>query len=243
MFISVGRPPTVLLVYMLRLRKCKLCELEGVPECDVVDASFNYLKGVDLGVLGARSVLLAYNDLEEVEVSRVNTRIQHLDLSHNRMTRLSDAFFERLPSLTTLKLQGNMLSALPEGIGRCKNLASLNLGDDLGGNNLNTFPALPASVATLSACNNRLTKLPPMHSDIESLDLRNNRLTELPFMEGARRLLVTGNPISLTDKDYSVRTGTCFVDILKDPCATQSSLLALCLGRISVCPLPHLEHK
>nr|XP_047933811.1 leucine-rich repeat-containing protein 25-like isoform X2 [Anser cygnoides] len=96
---------------------------------------------LDWGIFGQqRRLLLAHNGIGAVSpTSRVGSALEELDLSHNELQRLPDAFLERAQGLRRLLLGHNRLQELPDGFfARTAALQSLELQD-------NPLPAVPAS--------------------------------------------------------------------------------------------------
>jgi len=93
--------------------------------------------------------------------------LQDLDISNNRIPDLPDFCGSNLPILLRLKIQGNMIKIISDGIGELEKLEFLEIGSDLVGNRVRT---LPESIGNLS--------------QLKYLDVSRNCLTGLPLSIG-----------------------------------------------------------
>lgn len=246
----------------MRLRKRQLDDEPDFVGGPLLDMAFNKLKCIHLDSIDCCRVLLAYNLIETIYISKQNPTVEILDLSHNRISVLPDDFFQNLPNLRVIKLQGNHISSIPE-LSACNNLEELWIGDCLGGNSISGLPALPPSLRVLMASNNRIFSI-EKHSNIQIVDLSNNMLTKLPVLEGCQELRVAGNRIrggqysidrmpileflDLTCNDLRVRLRVRpGLVILQDygnenlsTIVVGESLLELCLKELSECSRKHI---
>lgn len=178
----------------MRLRKRQLEELHDVIYTSTVDLSYNKLTFVDLDMFHVKRVILAYNNVACVKISKRNEHLEFLDLSHNQIASIPNDLFTLLPNLRVLKIQGNKIESLPDPSG-CEKMRELWIGDCLGGNNITQLPSLPSSLRVLMAANNQLTGI-EMHPNLEVVDVSNNKLGRLPVMEGCLALRAPGNQIT-----------------------------------------------
>nr|XP_060634799.1 toll-like receptor 2 type-2 [Anolis sagrei ordinatus] len=103
-----------------------------------LDLSFNRIDQVreaDLkSAVNLRMLLLQSNLIQTIEEDAFHTliRLEHLDLSRNKLTRLSPSWFGSLSSLLTLNIKGNCYSELGENplFSNLKKLRFLYLGND-----------------------------------------------------------------------------------------------------------------
>ncbi|XP_003221760.1 toll-like receptor 2 type-2 isoform X2 [Anolis carolinensis] len=103
-----------------------------------LDLSFNRIEQVreaDLkSAVNLRMLLLQSNLIQTIEEDAFHTltRLEHLDLSRNKLTHLSSSWFGSLSSLLTLNIKGNCYSELGENplFSGLKSLRSLYLGND-----------------------------------------------------------------------------------------------------------------
>ncbi|KAI9249760.1 hypothetical protein BDA99DRAFT_523574 [Phascolomyces articulosus] len=135
-------------------------------------------------------------------------QLTFLNLSDNSLADIPIELPFALPNLIRLVLFGNLLTSLPDSIGRAwTQLQYLQLGSEFSGNRLTTLPdILPPALQVLDISHNRLNHLPysvtrlkhliqldvsynllrsfptPLAEwqRIESMNLSNNRLTLLP---------------------------------------------------------------
>ena len=123
------------------------------------------------------------------------TNLRTLDVSHNKLVKLSPKVRSLAPKLKTLKLSANRLASLPHELCECKELQTLSLDN----NALSTLPdALGAlgSLKTLVVAHNKLVALPESMCAMRSLqvlDASHNRLQQLPAGFGALAMLTACN--------------------------------------------------
>lgn len=130
--------------------------------------------------LTLRELRLSNMAMKKVPQSvRHSSSLHRLDLSCNRIADLDDAGLDRIPELSTLKLQNNRMEQLPWYFPRLCNLKYLNIS------------------------NNKFAQLPPVISQLPALidlDISFNTITELPEDIGRliqlEKLIFVGNSIS-----------------------------------------------
>eukprot|EP00727_Mastigamoeba_balamuthi_P011255 m51a1_g6752 hypothetical protein (857) ;mRNA; f:39527-46344 len=132
------------------------------------------LKRLDL----SRNEIAAIPEEKDEAVAETLPALAVVNLSANRLEAMPR--FLLLPTLASLDLTSNGLSALPEEMAeRCPRLADLHVGD----NRLEALPqALPESLATLDLRCNGLVLIDAVAHlrSLRSLDVSQNRLTEVP---------------------------------------------------------------
>ncbi|XP_064024573.1 tsukushi isoform X2 [Pogoniulus pusillus] len=194
------------------------CEVESFGLFD----SFSLTK-VDCSGIGSHIVPVpipldtSYLDLSSNRLETINesmltgpgyTTLVSLDLSYNKIARISPTTFSRLRYLEALDLSHNSLEVLPEDC-----FSSSPLGDlDVSNNKLSSVAmdvfaskgqGKPLSV---DLSNNKLTAI-TRHRDkstpnIQNLNLSGNRLTSVPNLQGMplRYLNLDGNPLVKVEK-------------------------------------------
>ncbi|MFO0763399.1 MAG: leucine-rich repeat domain-containing protein [Candidatus Gracilibacteria bacterium] len=148
---------------------------------------------------------------------------------NGQLSRINEASFSGLPSLSTLTLQNNNLEALPESLGNLPNLAYI----DLANNYLRTFPNTFGNLKKLRNLNatnqnGKLTQLGEHFGDhlgemssyeLSTINLSQNNLKSLPDSFGSIRgfstIYLTNNPLeSLPDIfDSSIKNSLTILDI------------------------------
>lgn len=110
---------------------------------------------------------------------RYSTSLHRLDLSCNRIVDLDEAGLDRIPELSTLRLQNNRIEQLPWYFPRLKFLKFLNISN-------NKFAHVPEVICLLPC--------------LEELDMSFNTITELPKDIGRlttlEHLIFVGNQVS-----------------------------------------------
>eukprot|EP00741_Cyanophora_paradoxa_P002331 tig00000600_g2261.t1 len=127
--------------------------------------------------------------------------IRELNLSGNKLTRISGTELAKLTNLEKLYMMNNQLTALPPEIGCLVDLRALRVSG-------NQLTALPPEIGRLAALeelwaeNNQLTALPPeigRLAALKSLAVSSNRLTAMPPETGRlaalQKLWVHSNPV------------------------------------------------
>ncbi|OQR96255.1 protein kinase [Achlya hypogyna] len=120
---------------------------------------------------GLTILIVARNELTSFPVASLSATVEQLDLSGNQLATVAD--LSKLAKLQTLKIQGNVLTALPP----LPDKVAAVLADQ---NRLSAFPtALPASLQTLNLAHNNMgwTSSSPFPSNISNLNLSGNPLT------------------------------------------------------------------
>ena len=148
---------------------------------------------------------------------------------NGQLSRISEASFSWLPSLSTLTLQNNNLEELPESLGNLPNLAYI----DLANNYLRTFPNTFGNLKKLRNLNaanqnGKLTQLGEHFGDhlgemssyeLSTINLSQNNLKSLPDSFGSIRwfstIYLTNNPLeSLPDIfDSSIKNSLTILDL------------------------------
>lgn len=178
--------------------------LKRFPKLKKLSIRRNLLHGNRLNVWYLKQLTLldaGGNKLDKQLMVRTNKRLQKLlldgmgiqqlkiagrlpkeiDLSSSRLQKLKSNPLRR-PKVEVLVLHSNGLNALPDGVGKMKNLRKLVLGN-------NGFEQIPSEMArmkkleSLMFYKNRLTNLPDFVWQMEGLteiDVHHNRLAELP---------------------------------------------------------------
>lgn len=148
-----------------------LC-LGGVRGLVEFDVSENHLTEVDLMEFNSTAgclerLYLAHGKIRAVTNALPTLQLSSLyllDLSFNRIDRLPDDFFLLMPNLRTLRLEGNLLTTLPQSLGTLENLQWLSIGSDLAGNYIRSLPTdsavLWSRLEHLYCSRNRFTSLP-----------------------------------------------------------------------------------
>ncbi len=141
-----------------------------------------------------------------------------LHLQYNQLTTLPDTIGE-LTQLTTLHLNGNHLTTLPDTIGELTQLTSLHLRY----NHLTTLPDTIGELTQLTYLNlryNQLTTLPDtirQLTQLTTLDLQDNQLTTLPDTIGELTQLttlhLTGNQLTTLPDTISELTQLTSLDL------------------------------
>nr|XP_006133651.1 tsukushin [Pelodiscus sinensis] len=194
------------------------CEVESFGLFD----SFSLTK-VDCSGIGSHIVPVpipldtSYLDLSSNKLENINesmltgpgyTTLVSLDLSYNKIAKISSTTFSRLRYLESLDLSHNSLAVLPE---EC--FSSSPLGDiDLSNNNLldirlDVFASRGQGRPINVDLSNNMINTVSGHYDknipnIQSLNLSGNRLKTVPNLQGIplRYLNLDGNPLAKIEK-------------------------------------------
>ncbi|MEQ2195428.1 hypothetical protein XENOCAPTIV_012677 [Xenoophorus captivus] len=121
---------------------------------------------------------LDHNELTRVPRNMPRS-ITDLQLSYNKITKISSTSFEGMSNLTTLKLQANVIDEVEGGF---KDLKSLNMLD-MTQNKLRRIPdSLPERLQQLYLEYNNIESVPAgfltMHPDLQFVRLAHNTLTD-----------------------------------------------------------------
>lgn len=186
--------------------------------CTRVDMSHNWIGEDDFwsGILPflkcCQVLCLSFNHLKTVpKISPYPLEsIRILDLSHNRLSFISDDIFECMPNLTKLRLEDNHLRSLPTSVTTLYGLRYLSIGSDMGGNLIRRLPDLMSNLTLMEefiAMKNELEEFPTFITswmNLKVLKLDDNHMTTLPTMNlsGAKSL----EEISLSDNEVSSLT-------------------------------------
>lgn len=155
---------------------------------------------------------LSSNKLETINESMLTgpgyTTLVSLDLSYNKIAKISSTTFSRLRYLESLDLSHNSLEVLPEDC-----FSSSPLGDiDLSNNKLldiavDIFTSKGQGKSlNVDLSNNMLSTITRHHEksipNIQNLNLSGNRLTSVPNLQGIplRYLNLDGNPLVKVEK-------------------------------------------
>ncbi|KAH7928928.1 PP2C-domain-containing protein [Leucogyrophana mollusca] len=115
---------------------------------------------------------------------RHSASLHRLDLSCNRIMDLDDAALDRIPDLSTLKLQNNRMEQLPWYFPRLQNLTSLNISN-------NKFVHVPRVICGMES--------------LKDLDMSFNMITVLPEeicgLSNLQRLVIVGNQVTRLPTD------------------------------------------
>ncbi|AEE50838.1 leucine-rich repeat domain-containing protein [Haliscomenobacter hydrossis] len=153
---------------------------------------------------------LAKNRLSEFDIQGSFPHLHTLDLSRNKLKRLSDHFAD-IPFLRALHLSNNQISTLPHSLAQCVWLKELNLAKNgcselppyfatlerleeinLEHNAFAQWPHLPAKLRKFKVARNHLTTVPEsfffQNKTLRSLDLSNNPLERLPGLSACAGL-------------------------------------------------------
>ena len=143
-------------------------------------------KFIALLTLDDRASAILFSHLKTPTRSKVAASLETLTLLNLSSCCLTTESFpadlsSSLPSLSTLYLSDNRISALPKCVGSLANLSILAVK----GNNLASIPdySLPHSLKSLILTNNNLTSLPPsiaLLSSLKKLMLSHNDISALP---------------------------------------------------------------
>ncbi|KAH1186116.1 hypothetical protein KIL84_018865 [Mauremys mutica] len=194
------------------------CEVESFGLFD----SFSLTK-VDCSGIGSHIVPVpipldtSYLDLSSNKLETINesvltgpgyTTLVSLDLSYNKIAKISSTTFSRLRYLESLDLSHNSLAVLPD---EC--FPSSPLGDiDLSNNNLlditlDVFSSKGQGKPINVDLSNNMISAVTRHNDknipnIQSLNLSGNRLKTVPNLQGIplRYLNLDGNPLAKIEK-------------------------------------------
>ncbi|KAM6290532.1 tsukushi isoform 2-T5 [Porphyrio hochstetteri] len=194
------------------------CEVESFGLFD----SFSLTK-VDCSGIGSHIVPVpipldtSYLDLSSNKLETINesmltgpgyTTLVSLDLSYNKIAKISSTTFSRLRYLESLDLSHNSLEVLPEDC-----FSSSPLGDiDLSNNKLldialDVFASKgQGKPLNVDLSNNMLSTITRHHEksipNIQNLNLSGNRLTSVPNLQGIplRYLNLDGNPLVKVEK-------------------------------------------
>ena len=189
-----------------RTRQVQDAIVAAVPDIDnAADVTEAHLATITSLDLSWSSLTLKTGDFSGLSA------LTTLDLNLNDLTSLPEGVFSGLSALTTLNLSGNDLTSLPEGVfSGLSSLTTLNLNsNDLTSLPEGVFSSLSA-LTTINLNSNDLTSLPTGVfsglSALTTLDLRNNDLTSLPT--GVFSGLSALTTLDLTDNDLtSLPTG------------------------------------
>lgn len=138
----MGHPTTALLLLLLPAATSASCFSAELAKQENLSNSTPGCAELDWSIFGQqRRLLLAHNGIGAVRpTSQVDPTLEELDLSHNALRRLPDAFLQRARSLRRLLLGHNQLQGLPDVFfASTAALQSLELQD-------NPLPAVPSSV-------------------------------------------------------------------------------------------------
>ncbi|KAG8188045.1 hypothetical protein JTE90_009919 [Oedothorax gibbosus] len=123
-------------------------------------------------------ICLQSQDLSEVPSSILEEKVKRLNLEFNNIASLPLELCQKLPHLTFLSLNGNMLETLPSNIGSLTGLTEFYLKE-------NSLTALPESIIQLK--------------NLKKLHLTGNNLKKLPenihFLENLHELVADENTI------------------------------------------------
>ena len=130
---------------------------------------------------------LKYKNLKSLEGIHLPDGLTTLNLNGNLLTSLPPL----PPTLTHLHCSRNKLTSLPSLPPSLEVL-------DCGGNQLISLPPLPPSLIELDCGSNRLINLPPLPPSLTNLICYCNRLTSLPPLpRSLTKLYWIGNPLAL----------------------------------------------
>ncbi|XP_015250210.1 PREDICTED: fibromodulin-like [Cyprinodon variegatus] len=120
---------------------------------------------------------LDHNELTRVP-RNLPSSISRLQLSHNKIAKVSSKSFDRMSNLTTLQLQANVIEELEGGFKDLKSLIML----DIGKNKLRKIPdSLPESLQQLYLEFNKIESVPAgfltMYPNLQFVRLAHNILT------------------------------------------------------------------
>jgi adenylate cyclase len=136
-----------------------------LPKLQFLKADHNAVHALDLSFGPCLNTLDAsHNDITQLTVTPRNpafipTSFTSLDISHAKLSSLSELVLSHLPSLTTLKVDHNSIRYIPDSLGGLSMLTVFTCSD-------NELSALPASIGMLQR--------------LEILDAHGNSLEELP---------------------------------------------------------------
>jgi len=115
----------------------------GLPSLTKLDLSCNWLRdSISLTPLAAtlQVLNLSRNDLTQLDAAHFSpkfTSLMTLDLRRNALTTLPSGFLSLFPVLDTLDLGDNLISSLPDNLGRSRSLKKIVLS----GNKLQSLPS------------------------------------------------------------------------------------------------------
>ena len=187
-------PPEIKQLKNLRELRLFGCPLREVPQIHGlgIDYAFyrRFTKKIDKNqIAGLR---FRRREMDELNKAGEFPQLTTLDLQRNELTTLPDSVTQ-LSRLTTLDLSWNKLTTLPDAVTRLSQLTTL----DLRGNGLTTLPDSVTQLAQLTKLDlsrNELTTLPDsvtQLAQLTKLDLRNSKLTTLPDSLGQLSQLTT----------------------------------------------------
>ncbi|XP_054242849.1 tsukushi [Indicator indicator] len=194
------------------------CEVESFGLFD----SFSLTK-VDCSGIGSHIVPVpipldtSYLDLSSNKLETINesmltgpgyTTLVSLDLSYNKIAKISSTTFSRLRYLESLDLSHNSLEVLPEDCFSSSPLSDIDLSSNkLSGIAMDLFASKgQGKPLSVDLSNNMLTTVTRQRDksspNIQNLNLSENRLTSVPNLQGLplRYLNLDGNPLLKIEK-------------------------------------------
>ncbi|KAG9396602.1 Leucine rich repeat [Carpediemonas membranifera] len=156
--------------------------LDRLPVLALLTLSRNSLAALPSSI--TRCLALASLDVSNNRLARVPpgtgalwTNLIHLDLSHNMLDDLSE--MKPIPSLETINLSFNRLMALPDFLGQCTKLHTVEAEH----NSIRFVPAMPEALTELRMGNNQLSGLPESLLECRKLSVlvvSDNSIESLP---------------------------------------------------------------
>ena len=167
----------------------RISQLDAYPKLRALNLGFNQIERIQglEGLPDLRQVQLYNNELTSTEGLGACEKLEVLFLHNNRIEEIS-ADFRKLKALQTLRLDNNRIARVPPLLGRCMQLASLDLSQNCV-SDISRFPVLLRLQYLDLSCNS-ITDVRPLAPCVSLLELRlsSNSIENVKSLRNLKRL-------------------------------------------------------